>query len=331
MDMEQEKILSQFAAVDLQKDQTQVETIPNKESLPKNKMKMPNFLNKPWQKVLFAFALIAIIITASLITYTLIMVISIKKEIDQAKPIAFEAKNLIAAQNLKALPEKIGLLQTSKNKILAQYQKLSFYNYLPVLKNYYQDGQKLLEVADHGFIIATKGTDALIPYLDLLGFSGEGSFTGGTTQDRIVLILETLKQIQPTIDEIDNETKIIASTLNEIDANHYPKKVAGQEIRAKVVDVQKQAKLFSQTFSDYKPVIASLGKMAGAEKKQKYLVLFQNDNELRPTGGFLTAYAIINIEKGVVTSEKSDDIYELDQKQPNKINRFVFILERTLN
>lgn len=158
-----------------------------------------------------------------------------------------------------------------------------------------------------------------MPYTDLLGFQGEGSFTGGTTQDRIVLILETLKEIQPTIEEIDQEGKTIVEILNKIDANRYPKKIADQEIRNKILETQAQASLFSQTFSDYKPVIASLGKMAGAEEAQKYLVLFQNDNELRPTGGFLTAYAIITVDKGVVTSEKSDDIYELDQKFTKKV------------
>src|SRR5262249_15740330 len=45
---------------------------------------------------------------------------------------------------------------------------------------------------------------------------------------------------------------------------------------------------------------------------------FQNDNELRPTGGFLTAYATIFVEDGKVTPEKSDDIYELDKKYPKK-------------
>ncbi len=34
---------------------------------------------------------------------------------------------------------------------------------------------------------------------------------------------------------------------------------------------------------------------------------------------FLTAYAIITVDKGVVNSEKSDDIYELDQKFTKKI------------
>ena len=44
------------------------------------------------------------------------------------------------------------------------------------------------------------------------------------------------------------------------------------------------------------------------------MVLFQNDKELRPTGGFLTAYSIAKVDKGRFTPVLSDDIYNLDSK-----------------
>ncbi len=321
MDMEQEKILSQFSSAGrINQEQNQTEPrIITTESAKSKKRKISFWPQKKWQKALFVIFLFFIVSLLGIASYTLLIIKEIKLEVERTTPIIFEVKSLIASQNLKALPEKISQLQEAKTKIKNKYDRLALFSKLPFLSYYYQDGQKLFEVADHGLNIASKGIAALVPYLDLLGFQGEGSFTGGTTQDRIVLILETLKAIQPTIDEIDNESKTIVSILESIDAKRYPARIAGKEIKANVIRVQETAALYSQTFSDYKPVIASLGKMAGAEKKQKYLVLFQNDNELRPTGGFLTAYAIINIEKGVVTSEKSDDIYELDQKFTKKV------------
>ncbi len=74
---------------------------------------------------------------------------------------------------------------------------MAFYKNIPFVKQYYLDGERLFQVADHGFNVTEKGINALIPYADILGFQGEGSFTGGTTQDRIVLILETLKEFNP--------------------------------------------------------------------------------------------------------------------------------------
>ncbi len=53
--------------------------------------------------------------------------------------------------------------------------------------------------------------------------------------------------------------------------------------------------------------------MLGAEEERTYLILFQNDKELRPTGGFLTAYSIAKVSKGKFEPVSSSDIYNLDK------------------
>ena len=42
------------------------------------------------------------------------------------------------------------------------------------------------------------------------------------------------------------------------------------------------------------------------------MVLFQNDKELRPTGGFMTAYSIMKVDKAQFSPVLSSDIYSLD-------------------
>jgi hypothetical protein len=44
------------------------------------------------------------------------------------------------------------------------------------------------------------------------------------------------------------------------------------------------------------------------------LILFQNDKELRPTGGFLTAYSIAKVDKGRFIPVVSGDTYNLDDR-----------------
>ncbi len=274
---------------------------------------------KKWQKaLLLAFAFLLLVIT-SLASYTVFILQEIRQKAEYSLPLVNELKTALASQNLLTLPEKITQLQAAREDLKISYQKLAFYSKIPLLKAYYADGQVLFEAAELGLNTAQKSMAALLPYADLLGFQGEGSFTGGTTQDRIVLILKTLQEIQPTIDQIDQDIQRLSILLGQIKPTRYPQKIGQQFPRDMIVNLQKTAQLASQTFSDYKPVIASLAKMAGADEPQKYLVLFQNDNELRPTGGFLTAYAIITVDKGVVNSEKSDDIYELDQKFTQRV------------
>jgi len=60
-------------------------------------------------------------------------------------------------------------------------------------------------------------------------------------------------------------------------------------------------------------------KITGLEGKKSYLLLLQNNLELRPTGGFIGSYAKLDFEGGRLTNIKVDDIYSLDGSLPDVI------------
>lgn len=49
-----------------------------------------------------------------------------------------------------------------------------------------------------------------------------------------------------------------------------------------------------------------------SEGKQKYLILFQNDLELRPTGGFIGSYGVLDLKEGKIVNFSIHDVYEAD-------------------
>ncbi len=55
-----------------------------------------------------------------------------------------------------------------------------------------------------------------------------------------------------------------------------------------------------------------LGRLAGSNGEKRYLVLFQNPSELRPTGGFAGSYGIIVFKDGKFKEFYSDDVYRID-------------------
>ena len=61
-------------------------------------------------------------------------------------------------------------------------------------------------------------------------------------------------------------------------------------------------------------VIKSIPFFVGMDAPRNFLILFQNDKELRPTGGFMTAYSIMRVDKGKFSPIASEDIYNLDAK-----------------
>lgn len=75
------------------------------------------------------------------------------------------------------------------------------------------------------------------------------------------------------------------------------------------------AALSSSSFSDVLPqmlrAMPDLPVMLGMNKPHTYLILLQNNHELRPTGGFITAVGRITLEKGLVKAMEFDDSYSI--------------------
>lgn len=66
--------------------------------------------------------------------------------------------------------------------------------------------------------------------------------------------------------------------------------------------------LIKSLVSDYDVIF----KFLGFEREQKYLFIFQNNSEMRATGGFIGSYGILDIDKGKIKNFFVDDIYNID-------------------
>ncbi len=53
-------------------------------------------------------------------------------------------------------------------------------------------------------------------------------------------------------------------------------------------------------------------KLLGFEGKQQYLLLFQNNFELRPGGGFIGSYGLLQVDHGKIIDLKINDVYDAD-------------------
>jgi hypothetical protein len=97
-----------------------------------------------------------------------------------------------------------------------------------------------------------------------------------------------------------------------VDPGHYPPIGKLKEVREALTQVKGIANGAVIAVGQGKPLIKSLPSLLGEKEGKKYLLLFQNDAELRPTGGFLTYYALFRVEEGDIKVDGSSDIYNLD-------------------
>lgn len=233
---------------------------------------------------------------------------------------AQEAFGAIKNQDLITGSSKLKETQEELLKTKKLYKRLVFLKIVPFVGSYYNDGEHFLEAGVNGVEAGLILIDAVTPYADVLGFKGQGSFVGGTAEDRIVKIVQTLDKITPKIDEVAEKITLAEKEIKQINPKRYPKSVRGKEIRGKIIKGQELLADAVLGVSDAKPILEVLPSVLGYPDSRTYLILFQNDGELRATGGFMTAFAVLRLESGKVRAEKSDDIYSLDRKFKKRLD-----------
>ncbi len=185
--------------------------------------------------------------------------------------------------------------------------------YIPVLGVYVQDFENGVLAGEEFIRAGELVIKAIEPHADLLGFrKGEASFVEKPVEERIKTAVFTLEKIKDDIEEISKVLDRANGYIQKIDPQRYPEKIGDFPIRPRLQAARDQVLGFTELFVSAKPLLKNLPEILGSDREKTYLILFQNDTELRATGGFWTAYAIFKIDKGNMRLETSEDIYELD-------------------
>ncbi len=231
-----------------------------------------------------------------------------------AQLIAKAVKN----QNIELASTEIEKTKKDLRETQKNLNTLFFLKFIPVANFYYNDADHLLKAGSHGLDSATIVVESIKPYADVLGLKGKGSFTAGSAEDRIRTAVMTTGKITPKIDEIAESLVLVKKEIDAVDPNHYPTFLFGRKIKSNLTTLRDTTDQGVTFVNDARPLVKTLPALLGEQKEKKYLVIFQNDKELRPTGGFITGYAIFRIDKGVIHLDKSGDIYDIDNSISNK-------------
>ncbi len=290
------------------------ETVSAPLNMPGRKTKF-NFKNH--KKLLTAFIIIVLLLVVSVFT----IVLPAEKTYKAAKKTYAQVQLTVDAlkkQNVTLASTQLDQTKADLTETQNDLQAMSYLRFVPVANWYYSDANHLMNAGFDALGAARVLIDSIQPYADVLGLKGQGSFVGGSASQRIETAVKTMGKITPNIDKISTYLVAAKTEIDAVDPNHYPGIGPGAKVKT---DLQKVKTLTDEgvTFIDQaKPLIKILPQLLGEPNETKYLVIFQNDKELRPTGGFITAYAIFRLDQGVIHVDVSNDIYTLDATIPNK-------------
>lgn len=237
----------------------------------------------------------------------------------QARKVMASAQGLRATLGTKDISQiKAGLskVKTDLSGLKKVYVFTSLFRIVPIVSGYWNDGSAAINGGLHGIEAAEIIITTIEPYADIVGLTGVGGATSGSenAESRIEFIVETIGQIVPQLDVIGAKVELVDAEFSKINPNRYPEKIGDREVRSQIVEGLSLLDDATTLVTEAKPILQQAPYLLGVEGERTYLLLFQNDKELRPTGGFLTAYSIMKVNKGKLNNVTSNDIYNLDTK-----------------
>ncbi len=106
---------------------------------------------------------------------------------------------------------------------------------------------------------------------------------------KLALLTTAVSAMAPHVDAA-------AAGLKEVDA-----KVVPADYQQKVVDLQTYVPQLATALHEFLTFSQALATMLGAQGDMRYLVAFQNNTELRPTGGFIGSFAQMDVSHGTIS------------------------------
>ncbi|MDP1709260.1 MAG: DUF4012 domain-containing protein, partial [Candidatus Komeilibacteria bacterium] len=120
--------------------------------------------------------------------------------------------------------------------------------------------------------------------------------------------LSGLAKSAPLWDQVDAKTKLAISFLETAKTQSRLPILSGQ-----INYLAQFLGRAGELFNSLRPLLPVLPQALGYPQSQTYLLLLQNNTELRPTGGFIGTFGSLTVKNGELQNFNTENVYNLDE------------------
>jgi len=236
---------------------------------------------------------------------------------------------IIAKENLEAVPEllkfkdfatartKAGIAQDNfEESVLAleNIQNNFLFSRIETSNNILRDVSFILSAGLNLSKASVRISDLALHLDELLGSDINNSFES-LDRNKKRKLLQVAYESSPEFHGIKANIDLSIDSLSRINPNgiFFPVKDQLGLLKENIEEV-------SSLMNKILPISEMLPKLAGYPSPANYLIVLQNSDELRPTGGFIGTYGILQMDSGEIERLDTHDIYHLDMPVKDKVN-----------
>jgi len=280
---------------------------------------IPQKPKKKFLKVAFSIAGFFIFLVLLIVLYIGFVIVpavnNLKSSLSATSSQVDKVKEDIKQQNIVKVKSDVVNLQDDLESSQKNLHKLGIVRFIPIVNGYYNDANHLITAAVLASEAGEITADGILPFSDVLGLRGKKSKTTAEAKTQFI-VNKVIPSLGPLVDQLEGKLSQIENEVSQVDPYRYPAglKIKGCPLRGTLIKAKEDLDKAQKDLPDVKLALKTIPDVLGSPTPKTYLFLFQNDKELRATGGFITAYAIGTVKAGKLTSIKSEDIYKLDSR-----------------
>lgn len=270
-----------------------------------------------WLKYLLGLVIALIIVLILLLSSSVNQLKSFYSHTLSAKSNLETAVQALSSKNLEAAGASAGKAELEFKAALTELES-THSNFL-IKNSYFFRGQidDLAALDQAGLSLSQafgRGLSIVRPFQSAL-LDNQGKKFSEFPGDDKALILQSIKNSETEFANLQLDLDTAAVNLERIPKFSvlYPIHKQIEELRTKV-EAGREVLLALRPWLRLSPVLA------GYPEPSRFLLLLQNNDELRPTGGFLGTYGILELSGGEIKTLVTEDTYHLDMPVKDTLN-----------
>lgn len=295
-------------------EQQALPAVPVETSPVEDRIQSPSPRKRRWPWVLGGVIVLVLLCVAPL-AYASIMVAGHAKT---AKTALESAYSQISARSFAQATQSLEVARTELTAARASWRVIGPWASLPwvsvqvrAFDHALQAGSIGLDAAEQLLSAVTKVSDAFqavsqVPGLDP-GIAGSRSFRDLSRNEKRT-ILARLNQALPEIRSAREKALIALDAWNQI-----PQERMVPPVRNAMVPLTKTIQAYRDRSDAAVDLLGMLLPMVGYPQPKTYIVILQNADEMRPTGGFMGTMGVVRFDSGEITSQSFQDVYAFDR------------------
>jgi len=235
----------------------------------------------------------------------------------KSKTLPRSLRPIMAALNrkdIKTLDFELKYFRREILEIKNAADRIGVFRSLPWIGPYAADLKNGAGAGLEGYDTAIQMASFLEPFFPNITFGGwQSSPSTNSKELKFSDLAKSLPSFSEEFNKYRNNLESISGKLMTIDENRYPEYFRGRPIRKYLSRLRSLSSFVNKYLDELAETLSLVPELVGLESQKNYLIIIQNDKEIRPGGGLLGGYAFLTLENGDFKLTKSGDISFLDR------------------